>query len=130
MSNTSAFTSTTTLASTATVTSTTPLRDSRSSSRPQTEEEYLALFGALQNQYGFSGAAPMHPSVSKTKKHNPQSNDTSSPRSKMTLTEQEQKFGELAASYGFNGAAPIVPVMAASSNDAKKSLKFWKRNTA
>ncbi|KAJ3536152.1 hypothetical protein NM688_g6874 [Phlebia brevispora] len=135
MQNTSARTSTTSLISvntTYTSSSTAPLRSDRSS-RPKTEEEYLALFGALQNQYGFAGTAPTRPAAFKQKKREshastPSSTTLSPSQPRPALNEQERKFGELSAKYGFSGTAPTVPTVPPS--DAKSSLKFWKRSAA
>lgn len=104
-------------ASTTTLTSTTSTPSNASTttllkqSRP--EKDYFTASGTLQNLYGFGGAAPTLPTMTKPSK----STKSKSAGEKITATttsnrgqekDFEAAYGALSSMYGFGGAA-IAP---------------------
>ena len=114
-SRSSAFSASTTTLSSVTSTSsdastTTLLKQSRP------EKDYFATFGALQNSYGFGGAAPTMPAMPKssrsTKTKAAKEQKPAVPTSTRTQEKDyEAAYGALSSSYGFGGAA-VAPTSA------------------
>ncbi|KAJ6478533.1 hypothetical protein C8R47DRAFT_1138674 [Mycena vitilis] len=105
-------TSTTSLASTTTVSSRTPL------TRPAPQKDFKAAFANLQSTYGFGGSVPSPvPKQQKptTSKRNPKSLPTApapapatgAPRSpSKPIKNFQAAFADLQSTFGFGGAAP------------------------
>ncbi|KAJ7643369.1 hypothetical protein DFH06DRAFT_598273 [Mycena polygramma] len=103
-------TSTTSLASTTTVSSRTPL------TRPAPQKDFQAAFANLQSTYGFGGSVPSpvpkqqkSPSSKRSTKRSPTAPApaTDAPRSSLTPTKNFQAaFADLQSTFGFGSAVP------------------------
>ncbi|KAJ7626251.1 hypothetical protein DFH06DRAFT_736948 [Mycena polygramma] len=99
-------TSTTSLASTTTVSSRTPL------TRPAPQKDFQAAFANLQSTYGFGGSvpSPVPKQQKSTSSKRPTSSSTApapTPRSPLKSTKNfEAAFADLQSTFGFGGAVP------------------------